>query len=327
MMHRGKIEEAGMIQIMNATIPMDPDAYQGDVYEDYQDNKDHLQDNGFITNGHDDDGIIEENGHHDNGDIVVNGTNGHQLKNGNGDRGVDDSDELDQDFFNYDSMDGSQEETDANGFSVEFVKPGPRSRKRKMDRPLKVKLILPELPPQSNRESPEKKSSRPSRAHKLPERFTPEAEKQLTPGKKTKKNDLVTDIDDEVPSILARVLADGAPPSVRQMPQLQSEFVDDGELEVDQYTDQELDREIKRLRVRNLRAEIRRNQAQTKFYESSDRKFSQLLSVLLKSGLDTQKELVGIKNLLGQSLDIAQSADGSVTGHVTNGHGTNGLVE
>lgn len=391
-----------MIQIMNNTIPMDPDMYQGDNYteEGYEeDSKDHLQGNGFLNgtldvdgNGHhqldDDNGIDDEGLHDNNGSIVTNGDGIHE----NGDTNnhhqmIDDGSSDDHDFFNLDSTDGLSQH-DTNGYAVEFIspqKPGPRSRKRKMDRPLKVKLTLPDLPllhegtPQKDPQSQEqplsdskRSSSRPARAHKLPERFTPEVEKR--PSAKPKKlsdggtvpgstlvlgtelvpnnssqynNNLTKNIDDEVPSILARVLADGSPSSsynnrshhqVPPLPQLLQqppppppmELIDDSELEVDQYTDQELDREIKRLKVRNLRAEVRRNISQAKFYENADRKFGQLLSVLIKGDIEAKKELVGIKNLLAQSLDI--QLDGGLNGSTasvhhghstttTNGHG------
>lgn len=375
-----------MVQVMNSTLPIDPDMYQGDNYteENYEeDTKDHLQVNGFYsngttndgTNGHGhnvlDDGPIEEEEEecshdNDNGSMIDN--NGTMQNNGGDGQMIDDGSSDDHDFFNLDSTDGLSQQ-DTNGYDVEFIKPGPRSRKRKMDRPLKVKLTLPELPPplvasplknggqesEHQQSSADRKSSRPSRAHKLPERFTPEVEKRPK-GKKLSDSDSIpgstlvlgTDlipshhtnamtrtIDDEVPSILARVLADGSPPAsnynrtnnghiqVPPLPHQQQppplEMIEaESELEVDQYTDEELDREIKRLKVRNLRAEVRRNAFQAKFYESFDRKFGQLLSVLIKGDVDTKKELVGIKNLLAQSLDL--QLDGGAGG-ILNGHG------
>ena len=322
-----------MVQVMNASIPMDPDNYQGDGFEVYEDNKNGI----LITNGHDGNGIedngIEENSIHGNENNGILAANEHD-------------DALDDELV--DSNDTMS--PDDNGFSVEFItadNPGPRSRKRKMDRPLKVKLTIPELPPsnlpplqpplsqpnsqmtspsqpslaqmpplhQQLPESPERlnlrplrvqqlsetpdsarKNSRPSRPHRLPERFTPERERRY---KARKLENGTSEPDDDLPSILAKVLADGSPSrNANDIP------FDEGELEIEQYTEEELDREIKRLTVRNLRAEVRKNTAQAKFFEGIDRKFGQILSVLISGGVDTKKELSGIKNLLARSLDI-----------------------
>ena len=74
--------------------------------------------------------------------------------------------------------------------------------------------------------------------------------------------------------------------------------IDDSGPDLDTLTDAELDQEIKKHQIRNLRLETRRDGAQARFYDKPDRKFGQLFSVLIKGGIDARKELIAIKQLL-----------------------------
>ena len=89
---------------------------------------------------------------------------------------------------------------------------------------------------------------------------------------------------------------DGTPPGLKSGNEINGTH--DSVSDLDTLTDAELDREIKKHQIRNLRSETRRNESQARLYDKTDRKFAQLLSLLIKGGIDTKKELVAIKQLL-----------------------------